>query len=281
MNYRESASVWSNHDRKLWRNVFQPTPVAISAALDRQAARNENFVLVVYRTTAATSCVSFNRQNTAGSRMCCQILAQKTDVVVQAQAGPEHPTGERRNRLKEILSNTSPSEFSRMLKSTWFPSVFIGGHLALLQHPRGYAIGHSSKLIIVLSAREGENMPMGQFCPGAGSPDSGWHSAPDFYKLHSVPIFEYECRQCGHRFEYLVLHSSPVAECPACRQQDLDRLTSLCTVSSETSRQANLGAAHRKAAAVRGEKSHQSHTHMHEHFEDRPTAGTDRKASPK
>ncbi|MBZ5632038.1 MAG: zinc ribbon domain-containing protein [Acidobacteriia bacterium] len=30
-----------------------------------------------------------------------------------------------------------------------------------------------------------------------------------------MPIYEYECRQCGHRFEYLVLASSPAAECPA------------------------------------------------------------------
>jgi hypothetical protein len=51
-------------------------------------------------------------------------------------------------------------------------------------------------------------------------------------------------------------------------------MVSLCGVSSETTRQANLGAAHRKAAAVRMEKSHQSHAHMHEHFEDQPIAGT-------
>jgi len=103
-----------------------------------------------------------------------------------------------------------------------------------------------------------------------------------------MPVYEYECRQCGHRFEYLVLHSSPLAECPDCRQKDLEQLVSLCAVSSETTRQANLGAAHRKAAAVRMEKSHQSHTHLtgplygglslHEHFEDRPNAGHIEKA---
>lgn len=89
-----------------------------------------------------------------------------------------------------------------------------------------------------------------------------------------MPFFEYACRQCGHRFEYLVLHSSPAAECPSCRQTDLEQLVSLCAVSSETSRHANLSAAHRKAATVRKEKAHQSHAHMHEHFEDKPTAGT-------
>jgi putative FmdB family regulatory protein len=93
-----------------------------------------------------------------------------------------------------------------------------------------------------------------------------------------MPVYEYECRQCGHRFEYLVLHSSPVAECPVCRRQDLDQLISLCSVSSETTQQANLSAAHAKAAAVRKEKLHQSHTHLHEHFEDRPTAAPGEKA---
>jgi putative FmdB family regulatory protein len=84
-----------------------------------------------------------------------------------------------------------------------------------------------------------------------------------------MPVFEYECRQCGHRFEYLVLHSSPAAECPDCRQKDLEQLVSLCAVSSEATRQVNLSAAHQKAAAVRSEKVRQDHTRLHEHFDDK------------
>jgi putative FmdB family regulatory protein len=83
-----------------------------------------------------------------------------------------------------------------------------------------------------------------------------------------MPVYEYECRHCGNRFEYLVLHSSPAAECPACRKKDLKQLISLCSVSSETSRQSNLNAAHRKAAAVRKEKVHENHAELHGHFED-------------
>ena len=86
-----------------------------------------------------------------------------------------------------------------------------------------------------------------------------------------MPVYEYECRECGHRFEYLVLHSSPAAACPACQKTDLEQLISMCAVSSEATKQANLSAAHRRAAAVRKEKLHQDHTHLHEHFEDRPT----------
>ena len=91
-----------------------------------------------------------------------------------------------------------------------------------------------------------------------------------------MPVFEYKCRQCGHRFEYLLRHSSPPAECPECHQRDLDQLLSLCSVSSETSRQANLSAAHAKVAAVRNDRQRQEHSHLHEHFEDRPAPGDGR-----
>jgi putative FmdB family regulatory protein len=87
----------------------------------------------------------------------------------------------------------------------------------------------------------------------------------------SMPVYEYACRHCGHEFEYLVLHSSPAAECPLCSARDLEQLVSMCSVSSEASRQANLSAAHRRAASVRKEKLSQDHTHLHKHFEDSPT----------
>jgi putative FmdB family regulatory protein len=84
-----------------------------------------------------------------------------------------------------------------------------------------------------------------------------------------MPIYEYKCRRCGHRFEHLVLRSSATVECPECKQQDLEQLISLSAVSSETTRQSNLSAAHRKAASVRADKARQSHADLHEHFEDR------------
>lgn len=83
-----------------------------------------------------------------------------------------------------------------------------------------------------------------------------------------MPIYEYECRKCGHRFEYLVLSSTPPAKCPVCNKKDLEQLISLSSVSSESSRQANLKAAHQRAAVVRKEKQHQDHIDLHEHFED-------------
>lgn len=88
-----------------------------------------------------------------------------------------------------------------------------------------------------------------------------------------MPIYEYECRQCGHRFEYLHLSSSPAATCPACQKDDLEQLISLSAMSSETTRQVNLGAAHRRAAGVRKEKQIGEHQHLHEHFHDQASGG--------
>jgi putative FmdB family regulatory protein len=41
-----------------------------------------------------------------------------------------------------------------------------------------------------------------------------------------VPIYEFECEECGERFEELVLGERPEASCPACGSKDLRRLIS-------------------------------------------------------
>jgi putative FmdB family regulatory protein len=82
-----------------------------------------------------------------------------------------------------------------------------------------------------------------------------------------MPIYEYECRRCGDRFEYLLLKSSPAAKCPSCQNTDLEQLISMCAVSSEASREANLSSEHQKASAVRKEKGHEDHKHLHQHFD--------------
>jgi putative FmdB family regulatory protein len=62
-----------------------------------------------------------------------------------------------------------------------------------------------------------------------------------------MPIYEYECRQCGEQFELLVLKTT-VASCPACQSQELEQLISGFAVSSEAIRQSNIQAARRKYA---------------------------------
>ncbi|MGL4752722.1 MAG: FmdB family zinc ribbon protein [Aeromonadaceae bacterium] len=43
-----------------------------------------------------------------------------------------------------------------------------------------------------------------------------------------MPIYEYECRQCGHRLARLQKFTdAPLTECPACQQPALDKLLSV------------------------------------------------------
>jgi putative FmdB family regulatory protein len=83
-----------------------------------------------------------------------------------------------------------------------------------------------------------------------------------------MPIFEYECLKCEQQFEHLERASSPKAACPSCGADQVQRLVSLCAVSSESSRAASLSTAHQRAAAKRQEKQRSEHTLHHDHFGD-------------
>jgi putative FmdB family regulatory protein len=49
-----------------------------------------------------------------------------------------------------------------------------------------------------------------------------------------MPIYEYDCRQCGHAFETLV-RSGSAPECPGCRSTDLaKKLSVFATAASST-----------------------------------------------
>ncbi len=63
-----------------------------------------------------------------------------------------------------------------------------------------------------------------------------------------MPIYDYQCRNCGEEFELLVLKNT-VAACPACQSQDLEQQVSTFAVSSEAISQANVKAARAKLAA--------------------------------
>jgi putative FmdB family regulatory protein len=41
-----------------------------------------------------------------------------------------------------------------------------------------------------------------------------------------MPIFEYVCKECDHRFEKLVQRSDSVS-CPSCKSEQLDKLLSV------------------------------------------------------
>ena len=85
--------------------------------------------------------------------------------------------------------------------------------------------------------------------------------------LRPMPIYEYACNGCGHEFESLVRKGS-VPSCPACAGKDLERLISLPSVRSETTKQLGLKAAKRRDAAqaterVRAQREYELHHNDH------------------
>jgi putative FmdB family regulatory protein len=55
-----------------------------------------------------------------------------------------------------------------------------------------------------------------------------------------MPLFEFTCRQCGHRFETLVTGArSPV--CPDCQSTDLEKLVSAFGARSSSGGRASGG----------------------------------------
>lgn len=49
-----------------------------------------------------------------------------------------------------------------------------------------------------------------------------------------MPLYEYECRSCTHRFEQLVRSSDAPPSCPSCAGQDLEKLLSAFAVATGT-----------------------------------------------
>lgn len=82
-----------------------------------------------------------------------------------------------------------------------------------------------------------------------------------------MPIYEYECRGCGHQFEFLLLPST-VAACPSCGGQELERVISLFAVSSEGSRQVALADGRKRHASVKREKDHADAEYIRNHPHD-------------
>lgn len=54
-----------------------------------------------------------------------------------------------------------------------------------------------------------------------------------------MPLYEYECRGCGHHFEALVRDATRPF-CPSCGSDTLDRLCSLFGVATEGTRQSAI-----------------------------------------
>ena len=79
-----------------------------------------------------------------------------------------------------------------------------------------------------------------------------------------MPLFDFECRACGHEFEALV-RTGDVPSCPSCGAKDLEKLLSAFAVDTADKRQAaakqsrQRQIAKRKDALVADEEYRQKH----------------------
>ncbi len=81
-----------------------------------------------------------------------------------------------------------------------------------------------------------------------------------------MPIYEYECRGCGHRFEFLLLPSSAAPACPSCNSTDLERAVSMFAVSSDGTRQQALSDGRKRASRVQRDKAHAEAEYERDHM---------------
>ncbi|MBI3490193.1 MAG: zinc ribbon domain-containing protein [Acidobacteria bacterium] len=65
-----------------------------------------------------------------------------------------------------------------------------------------------------------------------------------------MPLYDFHCRSCAHRFEALVRPEQGAPECPACHGRDLEKLSSGFAVSSAEKTQAAAAKKRKKEAAV-------------------------------
>lgn len=83
-----------------------------------------------------------------------------------------------------------------------------------------------------------------------------------------MPIYEYQCRACGHRFEGLVLAGKTPA-CPKCQSEDLDRLLSMFAVNTAERSQAAIKAARTRYQRSQRDKQTHEAEEIREHIRER------------
>lgn len=83
-----------------------------------------------------------------------------------------------------------------------------------------------------------------------------------------MPIYDYRCRKCAHRFEQVVKPDETPA-CPACGAADPERFFPFsAAVSTGKTRERALTGARSKARAVKKEKDHAHSEYLRNHIKD-------------
>lgn len=83
-----------------------------------------------------------------------------------------------------------------------------------------------------------------------------------------MPIYDFQCGGCGHRFEQLV-RQGEVPACPRCGAAAPQRQFPLsATVSTGRTRAKALAVARSKASATKREKDHAHQEYLRKHAED-------------
>lgn len=83
-----------------------------------------------------------------------------------------------------------------------------------------------------------------------------------------MPIYDYKCRQCRHRFEQVV-RVGEVPPCPKCNASDPERFFPFsANVSTTKTRARTTAIARGKARAVKKEKDHAHQEYLRNHIKD-------------
>ncbi len=87
-----------------------------------------------------------------------------------------------------------------------------------------------------------------------------------------MPIYDFKCGGCGHRFEALVkLDQTP--KCPACSGNEIERLFSFPAISTESSRKRSFAKARARANEVHKEKKHAEAEYTRNYIKDHSEQG--------
>lgn len=83
-----------------------------------------------------------------------------------------------------------------------------------------------------------------------------------------MPIYDYHCSKCGHRFEQLV-KPDETPHCPACHAAGPERLFAFsAAVSTTRTRAKALSVARSRSKAMKKEKDHAHAEYLRKHDED-------------